>query len=55
MKKYLLIIALITFSINNSFAQWTNSGPDFGNDKMTQNGNRLYVLIQDYTTVMTMD
>lgn len=43
MKKYLLLIALITFSLNNSFAQWTNSGPDIGANKMRQNNSRIYL------------
>jgi hypothetical protein len=42
MKKYLLLIALIAFSLNNSFAQWNNLGPELGGNKMKQNGSRLY-------------
>jgi hypothetical protein len=41
-KKYLLLIAIIAFSLNNSFAQWTNLGPELGGNKMKQNGSRLY-------------
>jgi len=43
MKKYLLLFALLAFSINSAFAQWTNSGPDIGADKMRQNNNRTYL------------
>jgi photosystem II stability/assembly factor-like uncharacterized protein len=43
MKKYLLLIALISFSLNNSFAQWTNLGPYQGANKMTQNLTRTYL------------
>jgi photosystem II stability/assembly factor-like uncharacterized protein len=41
-KKYLLLIAVM-FSMISVNAQWNNSGPDFGNDKIEQNGNRLYI------------
>jgi hypothetical protein len=41
-KKYLLFIAVM-FSMISVKAQWNNSGPDFGNDKIEQNGNRLYI------------
>jgi photosystem II stability/assembly factor-like uncharacterized protein len=43
-KKYLLLIAIIAFSLNDSFAQWNNSGPEFGLGKIRQNNSRLYML-----------
>jgi hypothetical protein len=44
MKKYLLLFALIAFSLNTCFAQWTNSGPEWsGSSKIKQDGNRLYL------------
>lgn len=43
-KKYLLLFALIAFSLNTCFAQWTNSGPEWsGSSKIKQDGNRLYL------------
>jgi hypothetical protein len=44
MKKYLLLIAIIAFSLNNSFAQWTNSGPETCSGEIVKNNNRLYLL-----------
>ncbi len=44
MKKLLFIfIYIITFAIAAQ-AQWVNSGPDYGNGKMRQNGNRIYLM-----------
>jgi hypothetical protein len=44
MKKQLLILISFTLLAFVTQAQWVNSGPDYGNGKMTQNGNRIYLM-----------